>query len=141
MLLRAYRTDDPAGHDPKDADGWFATGDLGEVDDDGTVRVHGRRGDLVITGGENVWPSAVERALGGHPGVAEVAVFGRPDGTWGQRVTAVVVASDPSRPPSLAELREWAKQTLPGYAAPRELVLVDELPRTASGKVRRSAVS
>ena len=132
MLLRAYRD----GTDPKDADGWLPTGDLGQVDG-GLVTVHGRRGDLVITGGENVWPAAVERALVGHPGVREVAVLGRPDPEWGQVVVAVVVPTDPTDPPALAALRELAKASLPAYAAPRVLELVDRLPRTALGKVRR----
>jgi O-succinylbenzoic acid--CoA ligase len=136
-LLRAYRSDDPAGDDPKDTDGWFATGDLGAVAADGTVTVHGRRGELIITGGENVWPTAVERALLGHAGVAEVAVVGRPDPEWGQRVVAVVVPTDPERPPSLDDLRAWAKQALPAYAAPRELDVRTALPRTPGGKVRR----
>jgi len=137
MLLRCYRD----GTDPRDADGWFPTGDLGAWADDGRLRVHGRRGDLVITGGENVWPAAVEQALLGHPAVAEVAVVGRPDPEWGQRVVAVVVPTDPAAPPSLAELRDWTKQALPAYAAPRILEVVASLPRTTSGKVRRDELS
>lgn len=136
MLLRAYRD----GSDPKDPDGWLPTGDLGELED-GVLRVHGRRGDLIITGGENVWPTAVERALSTHPSVAEVAVVGRPDAAWGQRVVAVVVPADAARPPSLDELRDWAKQVLPSYAAPTVLELAVNLPRTESGKVRRGRLS
>ena len=94
-------------------------------------------GDLIITGGENVWPAAVEPVLARHPAVAEVAVVGRPDPEWGQRVVAVVVPTDPDRPPSLEQLRDWVKAQLPAHAAPTVLDLVDELPRTASGKVRR----
>ena len=136
MLLRAYRD----GHDPKDADGWFATGDQGELVD-GCLHVHGRRGELIISGGENVWPAAVERVLAAHPSVAEVAVVGRPDPEWGERVVAVVVPADSTRPPDLTTLREHVKATLPAHAAPRELQLVDALPRTTSGKVRRAALS
>ena len=132
MLLRAYRD----GTDPKDADGWLPTGDAGTFRD-GRLSVHGRIGDLIITGGENVWPVAVERALSTHAGVAEVLVVGRPDPEWGQRVVAVVVPRDPSTPPSLDELRAHAKATLPAYAAPRSLELAAALPRTASDKVRR----
>jgi O-succinylbenzoic acid--CoA ligase len=99
--------------------------------------VHGRRGDLIITGGENVWPTAVERVLRDHSGVADVAVIGRPDDQWGMRVVAMVVPADPAAPPTLAELRAWTKASLPAFAAPRELELVADLPRTASGKVRR----
>ncbi|HLT16362.1 MAG TPA: AMP-binding protein [Acidimicrobiales bacterium] len=136
MLLRAYRD----GTDPKDAEGWFPTGDLGELRPDGTLQVHGRRGDLIITGGENVWPTAVERVLATHPAVAEVAVVGRSDPEWGQRVVAVVVPADPTAPPTLAELRNHAKAALPAYAAPTVLELAEALPRTASGKVRHAAL-
>jgi O-succinylbenzoic acid--CoA ligase len=136
MLLRCYRD----GTDPKLPDGWLPTGDLGALHD-GVLQVHGRRGDLIITGGENVWPTAVERAVASHPAVAEVAVVGRPDAEWGQRVVAVVVPTDPAQPPDLAELRDWAKQQLPGYAAPAALEVVTALPRTASGKVVREDLS
>jgi O-succinylbenzoic acid--CoA ligase len=132
MLLRTYRD----GTDPKLPDGWFPTGDVGSLED-GELRVHGRRGDLIITGGENVWPTAVERVLATHPQVAEVSVVGRADPEWGQRVVAVVVPRDRSRPPTLDDLRAWAKQQLPAFAAPTGLDLVTALPRTAIGKVRR----
>jgi o-succinylbenzoate---CoA ligase len=135
MALRAYRD----GTDPKTADGWLPTGDLGELRD-GRLWVHGRRGDLIITGGENVWPTAVEQALATHPGVAEVAVVGRPDPEWGQAVTAVVVPTDPASPPTLDALRTHAKETLAGYAAPRRLELVTALPQTSLGKIRRTAL-
>ena len=133
MLLRAYRD----GRDPKAADGWFATGDIGSWRD-GRLVVHGRRGDLIVTGGENVWPEPVERVLGGHPGVADVAVAGRPDPEWGQRVVAFVVAADRAAPPSLDSLRDHVKRELPPWCAPRQVVLVDAVPRTSLGKVRRS---
>jgi O-succinylbenzoic acid--CoA ligase len=132
MLLRAYLD----GTDPKDADGWLATGDLGHLDD-GRLVVDGRRDDLIVTGGENVWPEPVERVLASADGVAAVAVAGPADAEWGQRVTAYVVAADPARPPTLADLRARVKEALPAWCAPRQLVLVDELPRTALGKVRR----
>ncbi len=137
MLLRAYRD----GPDPKDDDGWFATGDAGSVAADGTVAVVGRIAEVVVTGGENVWPAPVEAVLARHPSVAEVAVTGRADREWGQRVVAVVVPVDPAAPPVLDELRDWAKDHLPAYAAPRELVLVERLPRTALGKLRRAELA
>jgi len=133
MLLRAYRD----GTVPLDADGWFATGDLGELDDDGVLTVHGRAGDLIITGGENVWPAAVEAVLYQLPGVAEVGVVGRPDPEWGAVVTAVVVPTDPAAPPTLEDLRAAAADRLPRFALPRRLELVEALPRTALGKLRR----
>jgi O-succinylbenzoic acid--CoA ligase len=131
MLLRAYRD----GTDPKDADGWLATGDAGSVVD-GVVHVDGRIGDVIVTGGEKVWPDPVERVLARLPSVAEVAVAGRPDPEWGHRVVAWVVPV--AEPPTLDELRDAVKAELPAYAAPKELVVVAELPRTALGKVRRS---
>ncbi|MEZ5142044.1 MAG: AMP-binding protein [Acidimicrobiales bacterium] len=136
MLLRAYRD----GRDPKDADGWLATDDAGELVD-GRLVVHGRRGDLIITGGENVWPIEVERVVLLHPAVADVAVVGRDDPEWGRRVVAVVVPADPHAPPALDELRGLVKEHLPAFAAPRALELVDALPRTLLGKVARRELS
>ncbi len=138
MLLRAYRD----GTDPRDADGWFATGDAGGWDErTGRLRVHGRMADVIVTGGEKVWPAAVERALGARPDVAEVAVVGVADPEWGARVVAVVVPRDPARPPSLAAVRDAVKAELPAYAAPRELMIVAALPRTGSGKVARTQLA
>jgi len=133
MLLRAYRD----GSVPLDDHGWFATGDLGAIADDGTLTVHGRAGDLIITGGENVWPAAVEAALRDVPGVADVGVVGRPDPEWGTAVTAVVVPVDPASPPTLEDLRAAAADRLPRFALPRRLEVVEALPRTALGKLRR----
>jgi O-succinylbenzoic acid--CoA ligase len=138
MLLRAYRD----GTDPRTPDGWYPTGDAGEWDAGaGRLRVLGRVGDLIISGGENVWPAAVERVLVGVPGVAEVAVVGAPDPEWGRRVVALVVPADPGDPPALDALRDAVRRVLPAYAAPRELRLVASLPRTALGKVARSRLA
>ncbi|MCC6436724.1 MAG: AMP-binding protein [Acidimicrobiales bacterium] len=137
MLLRAYRD----GTDPRTADGWLPTGDGGRVDTaTGFVEVYGRRGDLIITGGQNVWPDQVERLLDKLPGVAEVAVVGRPDPEWGQVVTAVIVpAADAAvPPPSLDAVRDAVKAELPAYCAPRAVELAEDLPRTTLGKVRRA---
>lgn len=133
MLLRCYRD----GTDPRDAEGWFRTGDAGSLTD-GVLSVTGRIGEVINTGGEKVWPIAVERALENTPGVAELAIAGRADPEWGQRVVAFVVPS--GTPPTLDDLRAKVKETLPAYAAPKELVLLEALPRTPSGKVRRSAL-
>ena len=134
MLLRCYRD----GADPKDADGWFHTGDAGKIDEHGRLLVRGRLAEVIVTGGEKVWPDPVEAVLQRHPGVADVAVAGRPDPEWGERVVAYVVPASRANPPSLDELRFAVKAELPGYSAPRQLVLVSELPRTALGKVRRA---
>lgn len=122
-----------------DADGWLATGDLGEVRD-GRLVVHGRHDDLIVSGGENVWPGPVEQRLRDHPDVADAAVIGEPDPEWGQRVVAVVVPADPSRPPTLDALRRHVREVLPVAAAPRALRIVGALPRTALGKVQRAAL-
>ncbi len=135
MLLRCYRD----GSDPKDPAGWFATGDSAAITE-GRVTVHGRLDDLIVTGGENVWPTLVEEALVRHPAVADAAVTGLADPEWGQRVVALVVPSDGGSPPTLAALRAWVTDHLPAYAAPKQVVLVETVPRTASGKVRRHAL-
>lgn len=119
-----------------DGDGWLATGDLGRLVD-GALHVDGRGDDLIVSGGENVWPHPVEEAIRTHPGVDEVSVIGRPDADWGQRVVAVVVPANPMWPPTLDELRAHTKALLPAHAAPRELVVVQALEHSALGKVRR----
>jgi O-succinylbenzoic acid--CoA ligase len=135
MLLRCYRD----GTDPKDEDGWFRTGDVGSLDN-GRLHVFGRVDDMIVTGGENVWPDVVEALLTSLPSVREVAVVGRDDEEWGQQVVAVVVPSDPSSPPTLDELRSTVKERLGPWAAPRSLELTESLPRTALGKIRRGAI-
>lgn len=110
----------------------FTVGDLGTLDDDGYLWLDGRRDDLIITGGVNVYPVEVEAALAGAPGVVEVAVFGLDDERWGQRVCAAVVGD--ARP---HEVVAHARGALAAYKCPKEVFVVDELPRTSTGKVRR----
>jgi len=138
-LLRCWRTE--AGElDPKLDGGWLRTGDVGEIGPDGMLDIHGRLDDVVVTGGEKVWPDAVEAAVRSLPGVAEVAVVGRPDPEWGQRLVAVVEPVPGAVPPTLAEVRAAVKDSLPPWCAPRELEIVAALPRTPSGKLRRNEV-
>jgi malonyl-CoA/methylmalonyl-CoA synthetase len=111
---------------------WFATGDLVSVADDGYVTVRGRRTELIITGGHNVYPAEVEAVLARVPGVAEVAVVGVPSEEWGETVVAFVVGD-----PDLASLGELAAAELAPFKCPREVRLVDALPRNALGKVVR----
>ena len=132
MLLRCYRD----GSSPLDADGWFATGDLGVWLPDRQLHVAGRRGDLIITGGENVWPEAVEAALADHPGVADVMVRGVDDPEWGQVVEALIVPV--GDPPTLDSIRAHVKAHHPAFMAPGRLAVVESLPRTSLGKLRRS---
>jgi len=135
MLFRCYR-DGSTGRvtGPDGAASWFATGDAGRIEG-GRLSVSGRIADVINTGGEKVWPDSVERRLLAHPRVAEVAVWKRADPEWGERVVAWVVPTDEA--PSLEELRALASEALPSWAAPKELVVVTELPRTAGGKILR----
>lgn len=118
-------------------DGWLHTGDLGRLDADGYLHVLDRLDDTILSGGENVAPAAVERALESHPGVLEAAVVGRRDPEWQQAVTAVVVAADPARPPGAGELRRHCAERLAAHEVPKRFELAAELPRTASGKLLR----
>ncbi|MFW0148956.1 o-succinylbenzoate--CoA ligase [Mycobacterium sp. smrl_JER01] len=126
----------PVTPDPFAEPGWFRTDDLGVVDGTGVLRVLGRADDAISTGGLTVLPGPVEAALSRHPAVAECAVFGVPDDRLGQRVAAVVVVT-PGASVTLAQLRSQVVETLPATAAPRELHIVDELPRHGIGKVDR----
>ncbi|NBU36794.1 MAG: AMP-dependent synthetase [Actinobacteria bacterium] len=130
MLMRGYRN----APSTIDADGWLRTGDIGSIGADGRVSVEGREGDLIITGGENVWPEAVEASLMSHAAITDCCVVGRPDPEWGQSVHAFIVSTEDM---SLAEVREHCKLTLPSHAAPKHVHRVDAIPRTALGKPRR----
>ena len=140
MLLRAYRdgTTPELHRDPKDAQGWFPTGDLGRLGDDGRLIVDGRKGDVIATGGEKVWPERAERILIDQPGVADVALVGRPHPEWGHQVVAVIVADGDG--PNLDQLREAVRAELPVWYAPRAIELTDAIPRTALGKLQRGRV-
>ncbi|HEU5448428.1 MAG TPA: AMP-binding protein [Acidimicrobiia bacterium] len=118
-------------------DGWFKTGDIGEHDPDGYLRLVGRARDLIITGGLNVYPREVEDVLLEHPAVSEVAVAGTPDPEWGEIVTAWVVPSPAATPPEEAELARFASDRLARFKCPRRVLFVDALPRNALGKVLR----
>jgi acyl-CoA synthetase (AMP-forming)/AMP-acid ligase II len=117
-------------------DGWLHTGDAGFLDEDGYVFIHDRVKDMIISGGENVYPAEVESALSEHPAIAEVAVIGVPDPRWGEAVKAMVVLR-PNREPALTEaaLIAWARERIAGFKTPRSVDFVDMLPRNASGKL------
>ena len=134
-LAKGYRN--PVQPDPFAEQGWFHTDDIGTVDDSGVLRVLGRVDDAISTGGLTVLPQVVEAALATHPAVAEAAVFGVADDRLGQRVVAALVVGPGCATPTLAELRAHVTSTLPATAAPREIHLVDELPRRGIGKVDR----
>lgn len=114
----------------------FTVGDLGRLDDDGYLYLEGRREDLIISGGVNIYPAEVEAIISAHPDVQDVVVFPVPDPKWGHRVAcAVVTSTDPG------ELMAWARERLAGYKAPKEWIVVPELSRNSMGKVQRSTMA
>lgn len=114
----------------------FTVGDLGHLDEDGYLHLHGRREDLVITGGVNVYPLEVEKVLREHPGVQDVAVLGVDDERWGQRVCAAYVG-----PAAAEELDAWVRGRLAPPKRPKTWLALDDLPRTLTGKVRRDVLA
>ena len=136
MLLRCYRD----GTDPRIGGGWLPTGDSGRLGSDGRLEVDGRMAEMIVTGGEKVWPAAVEAVLMRHRSVRDVAVSGRYDPEWGQRVVATIVPLDHDPPPRLDELVDIVRAELAPWAAPKQLDIVASLPRTSSGKIRRQAL-
>jgi long-chain acyl-CoA synthetase len=114
----------------------FTVGDLGHLDEDGYLYLDGRREDLVITGGVNVYPAEVESALAEHPGVSDVAVFGVPDEEWGQRVCAAYVGAASSQ-----DLSTWANQRLSPPKRPKQYLALEAIPRTLTGKILRRSLA
>ena len=137
VLFTGYRLRDALTAAAIDDHGWLRTHDLGRLTDD-RLEVLGRADDVIVTGGRKVSGDWIAQLLAHHPAVAEAAVAGREDREWGQRVVAFVVA--PSHQPSLEELRRYLSAHAPAYAAPRELVIVDALPRLPNGKIDRLAL-
>jgi acyl-CoA synthetase (AMP-forming)/AMP-acid ligase II len=121
---------------PVDADGvrWSIPGDLASVEPDGTITVHGRGSASINSGGEKIFPEEVEAAVKTHPGVFDAIVVGIPDERFGQRVAVVLQPRDPDATPTLEELQEHCRAHIAGYKLPRQLLVVDEIPLTASGK-------
>lgn len=122
--------------DTIDSDSWLRTGDAGYIDADGYLFIHDRVKDMIISGGENIYPAEVESAVYGHPHVAEVAVIGVPDDTWGEAVKAVV-ALKPGAPQDPADIIAFAKSRIAGFKAPKTIDFIEMLPRNASGKILR----
>ncbi|WAY18686.1 o-succinylbenzoate--CoA ligase [Mycolicibacterium fortuitum] len=138
-VAKGYRN--PVSPDPFAEPGWFRTDDLGAVDDSGVLRVLGRVDDAVSTGGLTVLPQLVEAALADHPAIADCAVFGVPDERLGQRVVAALVLKPGTSAPDVAELRAHVARTHDATASPREVHIVDELPRRGIGKLDRRALT
>ena len=124
----------------RDPNGWFNTGDIGAIDAQGSLTIVGRKSDMIISGGENIWPSPIEDILSQHPSVRAVGVCGVDDPLWGQRVVALIEVVPGTRLPSLEEIKSLTREELPPWYAPKEIVIVDELPRTSIGKIRRGAL-
>ena len=137
-LAKGYRN--PPDPDPFAEPGWFRTDDAGALDDLGVLRVLGRIDEAISTGGLTVLPQIVEAVLATHPAIADCALFGLSDDRLGQRVAAAIVVTPGVVAPSLAELREHVAASLAPTAAPRELHIVDELPRRGIGKLDRRAL-
>ena len=140
--LPGYWRDPAATRATLTEDGFYRTGDVGVMDADGYLTIVDRLNDVVISGGENVFPAEVEAVLARHPGVADAAVIGIPHETWGETVHAVVVPVPDSTVPGLDpdELIGWARQRLAGFKCPTGVTIVDALPRNATGKVQRAAL-
>jgi len=133
-MFRCYRD----RGSPFQADGWFLTGDGGELVSDGKLKVFGRLEEVIVSGGEKIWPISVETALSDLSWINEAAVVGQPDAEWGELVTAFVVLKNKDETVSLRRVREELDSILPRYALPRVIQLVDRLPKTTSGKVLKS---
>ena len=126
------------GEVPLEPDAWFDTGDLGDFDADGFLRLHGRRADLIVSAGENIYPAEVERVLESCPGIRAAAVFGLADPTWGQVVACALVAP---QPPDDEALLDFLEARLASHKRPRRIGFVASLPLTAAGKLDRAALS
>jgi acyl-CoA synthetase (AMP-forming)/AMP-acid ligase II len=118
-------------------DGWYHTGDLGRVDEDGYYYIVDRKTDLILVGGLNVYPREVELVLCAHPGVADAAVIGIPDPVRGEAPKALVILRE-GQEVTAQELLQWCRQRLANYKVPRTLALVSDLPRTVTGKILKA---
>jgi acyl-CoA synthetase (AMP-forming)/AMP-acid ligase II len=114
--------------------GWYRTGDIASLSADGYLYILDRAKDMIISGGENIYPAEVEAVLADHPAVADVAVVGRPDPTWGEAVHAVIIPAE-GEPPSAAEISDWCRARLAHFKCPKTIEFSDILPRTTTGKV------
>jgi len=130
LLFEGYSS---GGESKEVVDGLMASGDVGRFDDQGRLHVEGRDDEMIVSGGENVFPQEVENCLARHEGVVDVAAIGVDDDQFGKRLRVFVVAREAR--PSEDELKEWVRQNLARYKVPREIVFLDELPRNATGKI------
>ncbi|HUB23080.1 MAG TPA: AMP-binding protein [Streptosporangiaceae bacterium] len=137
LVMRGYHDAPEATAAAIDAEGWYHTGDLASLDGRGYLRIEGRIKDMIIRGGENIYPREIEDALFAHPDVAEAVVVGVPDQTWGE-VVAAFVRPVPGQPaPAAEDLRAWCRERLAPYKTPRHWVFTDAFPTTPSGKIQK----
>ncbi|MGV0788243.1 long-chain-fatty-acid--CoA ligase [Mycolicibacterium sp. XJ2] len=137
--MRGYWNNPAATAATVTPDGWLKTGDAGYVDAEGYVYLHDRVKDMIVSGGENVYPTEIENVLMTHPDIADVAVIGVPDPTWGEAVKAVVVPAVGCSP-SGADLLAYARERLAGFKLPKSVSFAEDLPRTPSGKILKRAL-
>ncbi|HYG26368.1 MAG TPA: long-chain-fatty-acid--CoA ligase [Caulobacteraceae bacterium] len=135
-IMKGYWARKEATAEAIDAEGWFKSGDAGYFDEEGYLYIHDRVKDMIVTGGENVYPAEVENALFGAPGVADAAVIGVPDERWGEAVKAIVVLK-PGAEPDAEAIIAHCRGRIAGYKVPKSVDFVDALPRNPSGKVLR----
>ncbi|MEB3049011.1 AMP-binding protein [Mycolicibacter sp. MYC123] len=136
-VMTGYWDDPETTAEVIDADGWMHTGDLAVMDDDGYVRITGRIKDMVIRGGENIYPREIEEFLHGHPDILDVQVIGVPDATYGEELMAVVRLRDEATSLTAEMLRDFCAGRLAHFKVPRYLRVVDDFPMTVTGKVRK----
>jgi acyl-CoA synthetase (AMP-forming)/AMP-acid ligase II len=138
-LMHGYWRNDEATEDVFTGDGWYRTGDLASISGDGLVTFQDRKRDLIISGGLNIYPSEVERAIAAHPGVQDVVVVGYPDPDWGESVMAFVVCEPPDSL-SAEDVVATCRDRIAGYKKPRRVEFLDQMPLGASNKVLRQAL-
>jgi fatty-acyl-CoA synthase len=136
MVMHGYFENAEATTEAIDADGWYHTGDLASMDERGYCRIEGRLKDMIIRGGENIYPREIEEVLFAHPSVGDVAVVGIPDDKWGEQVAAFVRPSGDDTP-TPAELSTYVREQLAGYKVPRSWIFVETFPLTGSGKIQK----
>ena len=135
-VMRGYWGDSERTNEAIDGAGWMHTGDAATLDDDGYLYIQDRVKDMIVSGGENIYPAEIENALSGHAAVADVAVIGVPDERWGEAVKAVIVLN-PGATTSVDEIIAFTRKRIAGFKVPKSIDFVDELPRNPSGKVLR----
>jgi fatty-acyl-CoA synthase len=139
LVMDGYLGDEEATAAAVDRDGWLHTGDLGTMDERGYCRIAGRIKEMIIRGGENIYPREIEAVLLTHPGVAEVAVVGVPDRFWGEVVGAVLRPSGEA--PTQTHLVDYCRDRLAGFKVPSRWLFTDEFPMTSTGKIRKDMLS